>query len=295
MLVIAARGLFVACVLSGFGAALFAQTLMKPVVEGLDARARGLIEDRVCAVVRFSLMAALPPGIAWLVLEAKAMSGVSTLAETIAVIPDVLLGTSFGHVLVLQALTIVGALAATALMHRPKLLAVGLAGLAALLEAGHGHGFAMSDTALLVSQALHLLASGAWLGALVPLLIVVRNAPLAEAELAARSFAALGTISVTVLAGTALYQGLILSGGVKGLTETAYGEVLLTKAALFALLLGFAAINRWRLTPALAGGDSEATRRPLVGSIAAEIGVGLLVVLAASTLSQLEPCMHMSH
>ena len=163
-----------------------------------------------------------------------------------------------------------------------------------LLEAGHGHGFAMADDALLLSQALHLLASGAWLGALMPLLIVVRDAPSPRQRDAARRFATLGSISVAVLAGTALYQGLVLSGGLRGLTGTAYGGVLLTKAAIFALLLAFAAVNRWRLTPALDGPDAETARRALVSSIAAETVLGLLVVLAASALSSLEPGMHMA-
>jgi putative copper resistance protein D len=294
ILAVVARGLFLASILSGFGAALFAVALMQPVVKALDAKARGLIEGRVRSVTQLSLAAALPFGLAWLTLEAKAMSGASTFAGTLAAMPEVLLHTSFGHVLVLQGLAIAAALASAALMRWPSLLAAGLAGLAVLLEAGHSHGFAMDDNGLLVSGALHLLASGAWLGALLPLLIVVRDAPLVAAESAATSFATLGTIAVTVLAGTALYQGLELSGGFRGLTGTAYGGVLITKAALFALLLAFAAVNRWRLTPTLAFRDGKTARQALALSIAAETVIGLLVVLAASALSSLEPGIHMT-
>jgi putative copper resistance protein D len=286
-LLVIARGLFVACALSGFGAALFATTLMAPVIEGP-------IERRVRSVMRLSLATALPIGLAWLALEARSMAGARTLAETVAAIPEVLFHTSFGYVLASQGFAIAGALAAMAILRWPSLLALGLAGLAVLLEAGHSHGFAMADNALLLSQALHLLASGAWLGALIPLLIVVRDTSLATAALAARRFATLGSISVAVLVTTALYQGLVLSGGLRGLTGTAYGGVLLTKAAIFALLLAFAAVNRWRLTPALDGPDAETARRALVSSIAAETALGLLVVLAASALSSLEPGMHMA-
>jgi copper resistance protein D len=286
-LLVIARGLFVACALSGFGAALFATTLMAPVIEGP-------IERRVRSVMRLSLATALPIGLAWLALEARSMAGARTLAETVAAIPEVLFHTSFGYVLASQGFAIAGALAAMAILRWPSLLALGLAGLAVLLEAGHGHGFAMADNALLLSQALHLLASGAWLGALIPLLIVVRDTSLATAALAARRFATLGSMSVAVLVTTALYQGFVLSGGLRGLTGTAYGGMLLTKAAIFALLLAFAAVNRWRLTPALDGPDAEAARRALVSSIAAETALGLLVVLAASALSSLEPGMHMA-
>jgi putative copper resistance protein D len=288
------RALFLACALSGFGAALFDWTLMKPLAASLDAKSRGLIEGRVHCVMCSSLAAAFPLAAVWLALEAKAMSGASTLVETVAAIPEVLLHTSFGHVLALQGLAIAGALAAAALMRWPNLLALGLTGLAVLLEAGHSHGYAMVDNALLLSQTLHLLASGAWLGALIPLLIVVRDAPLTVAAAAARRFATLGSISVTLLAATALFQGTELSGGLRGLTGTAYGGVLLTKAMLFVLLVALAVLNRFRFTPALAGLGGEAGRRTLALSIAAEATIGLLVVLAASALSSLEPGMHMT-
>jgi putative copper resistance protein D len=291
ILVVVSRGLFLASILSGFGTALFAVALLKPVMQDLDAKARRLVEGRVRSVMQLSLAAALLFGLAWLVLEAEGMSGASTLAETLAAMPEVLLQTSFGRVLILQGLTITAALAA-AVIRWPSRLTVGFAGLAVLLESGHSHGFAMGDNGLLLSEGLHLLASGAWLGALLPLLIVVRDAPLAAAESAASRFATLGTIAVTVLAGSALYQGFVLSGGLKGLTGTAYGAVLITKAALFALLLALAAVNRWRLTPALAGQDGEAARETLALSVAAETVIGLLVVIAASELSTLEPGMH---
>ncbi len=293
MLLVLPRGLFVACALSGFGAALFAATVMKGGAVHLDARSRALIEQRVIRVMRLSLAAALPIAIVWLALEAKDMSGATSFSEWSTATPVVLLHTSFGHILALQVLAIAAALAATAMMHRLGLLAATLAGLAVLLETGHSHAYAMTDDVLFLSQALHLLASGAWLGALVPLLIVVRDAPLTVALAAARRFATLGSVFVAVLVATALFQGVELSGGLRGLTGTAYGGVLLTKVGLFALLLALAALNRWRLTPALAAPGGETGRQALAASIVAETAIGLLVVLAASLLSSLEPGMHM--
>lgn len=68
--------------------------------------------------------------------------------------------------------------------------------------------------------------------------------------------------------------------------------MLITKAALFALLLAFAAVNRWRLTPVFGLRDGETARRALALSIVAETAIGLLVVLAASALPSLEPGIH---
>jgi putative copper export protein len=64
---------------------------------------------------------------------------------------------------------------------------------------------------------------------------------------------------------------------VAGLIGTAYGWVLLLKAALFAALLGLAAINRFRLTPALGRQDAQTARGALMRTIAAETVLGLMV------------------
>ena len=98
-----------------------------------------------------------------------------------------------------------------------------------------------------------------------------------------------------MLAATALLQGTLLSGGLAGLTGTAYGAVLLLKAVLFAVLIAIAAVNRFRLTPAFSGPDAEKARRALALSIGIETVVGLCAVFAASLLSSLEPGMHMEH
>ena len=168
-------------------------------------------------------------------------------------------------------------------------------GIACLVEAGHSHAFAMSPgpSALLLSQALHLLAAGAWLGGLLPLFMVVREAPLDVTAFAARRFSALGLVSVAILAATAMFpRAAGCLGGLPGLTGTAYGAVLLTKGTLFVVLIALAASNRFRLTPALVRPDGERVRRALVQSIAVETAIGLCVVLAAGVLSSLEPGMH---
>ena len=177
---------------------------------------------------------------------------------------------------------------------RWRFAAVGLTGLALALQAGHSHAFAMehAPSPLLYAQGLHLLAGGAWLGGLLPLLILVRDVPPEPAAEVLRRFSKLATLCVIAIAGTACFQGWVLGGGVAGLIGTAYGWVLLLKAALFAVLLGIAAINRFRLTPALERQDAQPARGALMRTIAAETVFGLMVVLAAGVLSGLEPGMH---
>ena len=71
----------------------------------------------------------------------------------------------------------------------------------------------------------------------------------------------------------------VLGRGVGGLVGTAYGSVLLLKAALFAALLGLAATNRFRLTLALECQVAQAVR-----GCSCATALGPTVVLAAGVL-----------
>jgi copper resistance protein D len=257
---------------------------------------RGDTLARHCrSVIWCNLVAAFVAGLAWLVFETAVIVDTESFAQAMATLPSVLSDTRFGQILALQGLALFGAAAAMG-SNRPRAptAATCLTGIACVVEAGHSHAFAMSPgpSALLLSQALHLLAAGAWLGGLLPLFMVMREAPLEIAEFAARRFSVLGLVSVTILAVTSVFQGWVLSGGLPGLTGTAYGAVLLTKGTLFAMLIALAVSNRFRLTPRLALPDGDRVRRALVQSIAGETVIGLCVVLAAGMLSSLEPGMH---
>src|SRR6187551_203114 len=107
MLLLVVRGLFVACALSGFGAALFALTM--PIAWDVDSRLHASIERQVGKIMSLSLAGALVGGYAWLLLETHAVAGTTDLAQTVMAIPTVLFDTRFGQILVLQALAIVRA------------------------------------------------------------------------------------------------------------------------------------------------------------------------------------------
>ncbi len=209
-------------------------------------------------------------GLAWWLVAQAAAFGAGPL--------EVLAETWFGRVLAAQGLLLAGAAIATGW---PAVL---LAGVALAAGAGHGHGVAMGDApGLVASHALHLLAAGAWLGSLPALACAVAAGDHAVVP----RFSRVATAAVVLLAASALYQGFILGGGLPGLVGTPYGAVLGAKAALFALLLGFAAWHRFRLTPAL-----PASARRLAIGIVAETGIGLLAVGAAVLLDAFPPGMH---
>jgi copper resistance protein D len=118
-----------------------------------------------------------------------------------------------------------------------------------------GHTASHSPRWLLVVLLLaHLLVVAFWFGALVPLrLAVAYEAPrTAGAAVEAFSSAATWIVPALLVAGVAL--AAVLLGDFAGL-RTAYGQLLIVKFVGFALLMGLAALNKWRLGPAVASGD----------------------------------------
>jgi putative copper resistance protein D len=76
---------------------------------------------------------------------------------------------------------------------------------------------------------------------------------------------------------------------------SAYGQLLLAKLALFALMLALAGANRWRLTPALATAASaadanhEAVLSALRRSLIVEASAALAILALVAWFGTLEP------
>ncbi|MFD9334591.1 copper resistance protein CopC [Streptomyces sp. NPDC060028] len=90
---------------------------------------------------------------------------------------------------------------------------------------------------------LHLLAVATWLGGLTALLVALHKAPGIERE-AIRRFSAVAFTSVIVLAATGTYQAWRQIGTWSALTGTGYGQLLLVKVGLVAVLLSIAYLSR---------------------------------------------------
>ena len=126
---------------------------------------------------------------------------------------------------------------------------------------------------------LHGVGVAFWVGALAPLVAMARRPP--EGLLAILNrFSRLAVFVVAALALSGLVLAIIQLESFRALLDTSYGLILSIKLALVAVLLGLAALNRFRLTPALAA-DINSTR-PLVRSILAEcvVAVAILAVVA---------------
>jgi putative copper export protein/mono/diheme cytochrome c family protein len=241
---------------------------------------------------RLSLYLALALGIAWFIAATPPVASLldrqSWLAALLAPAGD----TSFARRLALRLLLLLTTLA---LLRRWPTAAIVSAGLALALQPALGHAWELGGaTATMVagSEALHLLAAGAWLGGLVPLLVCVIRLPPPLAALVCERFMRLRLASVIAIAATALLQASQLVASLPALPGTAYGRLALLKLGLFAAALGLAALTRRHGVPALAGPDPEQARHRLRLSIGTEAAIGLTIVLAAGFLASLTPAVH---
>jgi len=105
---------------------------------------------------------------------------------------------------------------------------------------------------------LHLLVIEFWFGALIPLMLLTQRAPETAAN-TIRRFSSLATwlVPVILVAGLGMAWGLIPDLRV---FREPYGELLLAKVIGFAALMALAALNKWRLAPALEAGNFAVAR-----------------------------------
>ena len=289
-----------------FGELLFVVWTARP-DPGATLRRRSL---RVAA---WCLALLLASGFAWLAAQAAEMSGLPLARalnrETLGV---VLSETTFGRVWVARFVlaTALGAAlffagrGGAALDRTCALLAALL--LATLAFAGHAAAEQGTDRVVhLGSDALHLVAAGAWLGALWPLARLLAHARRAadgpELEFAGRvtrRFSAAGIASVGALIATGVANAWYTLGSVPALFGTDYGRLLLAKLALFAAMIALAAINRMRWTPRLraargdSGGSAPLALRRLKRNAIAETFLGLAVLGVVGALGVTVPAPH---
>lgn len=201
-----------------------------------------------------------------LLVTAKTMMGVeSYLAIDGETVRMILTETGMGMAWQVRMLALLVCLLASVAPHQSRATRIILpmaaaVALATLAWGGHG---AMSEglqrAIHLPIDIVHLLAAGAWVGALA--VFVSMSSPgraltagsMAELSRAASGFAHIGAGIVVLLAVTGVVNYILVVGpGASGLLSTRYDGLLLAKLALFCAMLGLAAINRYRLAPRLA-------------------------------------------
>jgi putative copper resistance protein D len=307
------RAIHFASTISVAGVVFFLAFVGEPAFRVADkgARTPTLVRSLLATVEWIGLAFVLITGVAWLVLQAQRISE-RPLAAVFSegVIWTVLSDTNFGSVWLARFALII--LLASALYwfgitapaenkwRRITMVALvaGLAGTLALV--GHaGAGAGIESNVHLSADILHLVAASAWVGALVPLAVLLgtvrseHHASLSIAREATLRFSTVGIASVGTLLVSGIVNSWVLAGSVPALIGTRYGRLLLVKVALFLVMLSIAAVNRLRLTPDLvqeidASARYEALLRLRNNSLV-EATVGAVILFIVGMLGTLEP------
>jgi len=177
--------------------------------------------------------------------------------------------------------------------------AFALATLALALLSGSSHAAAIfpGRVSAVAIDITHLLGTGLWVGALVPLALLLRAASREDgadsrpyAVLAARRFSRAALITMLPRMGSGGMTAIVQVESIAGLAGTTHGRLLLAKLAVLVPILVLAAVNRGRILPALSG-SSDAVQRPVMRRLAAFVGLEavlalvLLALAAAMTLT----------
>ena len=144
---------------------------------------------------------------------------------------------------------------------------------------------------------MHVLGAGLWVGALVPLVLLLRASSLEGggaahpyAVRAARRFSRAALVTMLLLMGSGVSSATAQVESIAGLAGTTYGRLLLAKLAVLAPILLLAAVNRAWVLPALSG-SSDVGRNSVMRRLAAFVGLeaglalGLLALAAAMTVT----------
>lgn len=291
-LLIATRALHYAGALSLLGVLGFAALIAR------DPPPQLMRQLRIAAQLSAALVLITAPF--WLVVVAEQMSA-DTLALTVSTgVPKIVaLHTQFGHalclrfVLTLLLLPMIARLGKGRVLDRMALLLAAV-GVAAIAWQGHaGAEFGRQAFIHLSADGVHLIAAGLWLGALLPLLLLLlRGASETDQQYeAAKRFSALGVVCVGALLPSGVVNTYFLVGSLSALIGTAYGQILLVKLTFVLAMLALAAVNHWQLVPRLATGDGYAARR-IARHTAIEGTLGLGVIAIVAALGTMEPAMH---
>jgi len=301
---VVARAIHFAATALVAGVLTFRAVVADPALRG-EEKPGLVVDNEIRMVAWIGLATSVISGAAWLLLQTSSISG-QTCGEAMVsgAVLTVLEETQFGLVSEIR-LAIAILLAICLIFDRrtlPRWLALGaaLCLVAAIAWTGHAGSTPYKLGYLhLTTDALHLYAAAAWTGGLVSLVLLLKAVNTrGPAELsmeldAVKRFSALGMVSVATLIVTGIVNAWILVGSVRGLILTDYGWVLMAKVAVFAVMVAFAAANRFWLTPRLAPPASPKALHNLIRNTKAETALAFIVFAIVGVLGTLHPAAHL--
>jgi putative copper resistance protein D len=260
--------------------------------------------ERMLGWSRRLVLLALATGVLVLAHQTVVFEGRLGAAVDPAALGRVLLGTQVGLVWLLRhGVLLVLALLLWARLDesrradwvalRTQVILLGFVALGFIAASGHAAAVEPDTGRVLGIAAVHLLATGLWVGGLPALATVLgmasrenTDAARAYAARATRRFSQLALGSVIVLAATGIGNSIAHVGSVPALVGTPYGRLLLLKLALLAVILALAAVARRRLVPALAASVAAFGRLRRIAVSEATLAGAILGVVAVMSLTK---------
>lgn len=251
-------------------------------------------------------LAVLISAVAWLVGVAATMTGgwaeLLVLPDTVAV----LIATQFGRVWILRLALATGVLGLVLLSQKrrrawePAMLLFSGVLTASLAAVGHGSfGDGLLRQAHFIGDAIHLLCAAAWLGGLIGLGLLLRQASNDDSEqslgfigVALARFSRLGYVTVGLLLATGVLNTISIVPRPELLVRSEYGRILLIKIGLVALMVSIALANRFILVPRLHKTERAQAHQAsvvLYRTVAVEQMLGLLVLAIVAFLGTIHP------
>jgi copper resistance protein D len=295
------------------GGAIFGAAIANPALRLNGALSSHLIAQRQLNWLMLAgLVVAIASGFLWLCILAAQLSQ-SSLPETIAkgTVWSVLIGTQFGRVseirfvvAIVLAAILIRAVMLPSSKTEPSFLVSAMCGavfVAALAWCGHaGAGLGFRGKLQVGNDIIHLVTSAMWVGGFIPLLLFIRpglQVTVDERFRLVRQFSHVATLAVLLLAASGIVNTWFMTNGFQGIFTTSYGNLILAKIALFVTMLGFAAANRFWLTPRLSFSNTSQPNalRLLCLFTTVELALGLSVIFVVGILGQLEPAGHIHH
>lgn len=272
------RFLHYAAALQFFGVAVF-QAYLAP------ANLRDWLERRSRGLARLSAWALLLSGIVWLGAQSASMGEGWQDAVNPGVVGAVISATSFGQVwmwrLAILVVAVLALLPSRGGWHLHAL--VSMAALGSLGFIGHASmGTGLELIAHQTSQVLHMLSSGFWVGALIPLLYCLRGfrepARADGADQALRRFSGLGHLAVALVIATGLTNTwFILRDGSLDLAST-YQALLTAKIVIVLTMICLAVVNRYHFVPRIPN-NGPGARQLAMGTVAEIVLTGAVLGL----------------
>lgn len=279
------RGMILVAQSFTFGGLAFLLLLLRPLEPRLSAD-RAKIGRRCHNFLRFSAFAFAFFTICAFALNAAALMG--TLQTSWGEVAS----TDFARAdLIIFACALFIGLLARGPWHGLRcaiLVGLALLALAAQLNVTHAASRLDSRWPYLLSDAVHMLGAGAWIGGLPYFLIALNQChKAADWRLVGRRYSLMSMSSVAAIVVGGIVMAIGYIGSIEAIYGTAYGVMVSTKALLLLMLLAVGGANYFIVESLRRDPSAPIMRLKRFAEV--EIGIGLTVLFAAASLTSLPP------